>query len=188
MAQTSEITERLATRLKEERAARGLSLEALAGLSGVSRSMLSQIERGESSPTVASLWHLTRALGLDFSGLLDAGPDAQSPILQLMRSGAVPVMEQAENGVTIRILSPPEDVGATEVYELIFAQGGHLTSPPHKAGCTEILTVLDGTLDVSSGDAQEALSTGDTIRYRADLPHRIAAPGAAKALLVVKNP
>ena len=69
MNDRAEITTRLADRLKEERAAKGLSLDALAKLSGVSRSMLSQIERGESSPTVASLWNLTRALNIDFSTL-----------------------------------------------------------------------------------------------------------------------
>ena len=70
-----EITTRLSKRLKEARKSRGLSLEALAGLSGVSKSMLSQIERGESSPTVASLWNLTKALNVDFSGLLDGAPE-----------------------------------------------------------------------------------------------------------------
>ncbi|MBL4808294.1 MAG: helix-turn-helix transcriptional regulator, partial [Rhodobacteraceae bacterium] len=64
------ISERLAKRLKETRKGKGLSLEATAKLSGVSRSMLSQIERGESSPTVATLWNLTRALQVDFAGLL----------------------------------------------------------------------------------------------------------------------
>lgn len=73
MKDRAEIAVRLSSRLKEERAAKGLSLDALAKLSGVSRSMLSQIERGESSPTVASLWNLTRALNVDFSTCLTRG-------------------------------------------------------------------------------------------------------------------
>lgn len=188
MAQPSEITDRLASRLRDERAARGLSLEALAQLSGVSRSMLSQIERGESSPTVASLWHLTRALGIDFSELLDAAPGEGSPILELHRADQVPVIERKDSQTSIRILSPPEDVGGTEVYELRFEAGGHLTSDPHRSGCVELLTVLDGALDVTSGSATEHVGSGDTIRYRADVPHRISAPVKARALLVVKNP
>ena len=71
MKDRAEIAARLAARLKEERALKGLSLDALSKLSGVSRSMLSQIERGESSPTVAILWNLTRALNIDFSTLLE---------------------------------------------------------------------------------------------------------------------
>ena len=67
----SDIHDRLAASLREARKARGLSLDAVAKLSGVSRSMVSQIERGESSPTVATLWNLTQALQVDFAGLLE---------------------------------------------------------------------------------------------------------------------
>jgi transcriptional regulator with XRE-family HTH domain len=62
----------------EARKARGLSLDAVAKLSGVSRSMVSQIERGESSPTVATLWNLTQALQVDFAGLLEGAPGRAS--------------------------------------------------------------------------------------------------------------
>ena len=79
MPDKAEVTTRLANRLKEERSAKGLSLDALAKLSGVSRSMLSQIERGESSPTVASLWNLTKALNVDFAFLLDQESGADHP-------------------------------------------------------------------------------------------------------------
>ena len=70
------ILTQLPARLKEARRVQGLSLDAVAKLSGVSRSMVSQIERGESSPTIATLWNLTRALQVDFAGLLDATPTA----------------------------------------------------------------------------------------------------------------
>ena len=60
----------LPARLRAARKAQGLSLDAISNLSGVSRSMVSQIERGESSPTIATLWNLTRALNVDFSGLM----------------------------------------------------------------------------------------------------------------------
>ncbi|KNG95620.1 helix-turn-helix domain-containing protein [Pseudaestuariivita atlantica] len=188
MPPSSEITDRLASRLKEERAARGLSLEALASLSGVSRSMLSQIERGESSPTVASLWHLTQALDLDFSELLDATPSEKSPIIDLHRAGQVPVISRPDAGVTIRILSPPEDVGIAEVYEVIFKSGGALVSEPHSPGCSEALTVLGGgPVAVTSSSDTETLNAGDTMRYRADVPHAITAPEGARTILVVRN-
>ena len=76
MTSRSDITDRLAASLREARRAQGLSLDAVAKLSGVSRSMVSQIERGESSPTVATLWNLTQALQVDFAGLLDGKPQA----------------------------------------------------------------------------------------------------------------
>ena len=87
-----EIAKRLANRLKQARQSRSLSLEALANLSGVSKSMISQIERVESSPTVASLWNLTKALNVDFSGLLDGNPSESSPIREVIRADQTPVI------------------------------------------------------------------------------------------------
>lgn len=177
---------RLPARLKQARQAQGLSLDAVAKLSGVSRSMVSQIERGESSPTVATLWNLTRALQVDFAGLLDDQPKA--PQIEILRAEAVPTIENRGCGCTIRILSPPEDAGVHEVYELRFDAGGALDSQPHARGTQEHLTVFEGGVIVVSGDASERLGTGETARYPADVAHRIEAQAEApaRAFLVVK--
>ncbi|MBL1435942.1 MAG: helix-turn-helix transcriptional regulator [Rhodobacteraceae bacterium] len=181
------ISERLAKRLKETRKGKGLSLEATARLSGVSRSMLSQIERCESSPTVATLWNLTRALQVDFAGLLDEGR-ADSAILEIMRANRTPTIDSQGEGCRIRILSPPDQVGQLEVYEISFTQNGVLLSDPHRLGCVEHLTVLEGMLTVTAGTESAELDTGDTIRYAADSRHGIRATGKpAKALLIVQN-
>lgn len=179
------ILTRLPSRLKEARRAQGLSLDAVAKLSGVSRSMVSQIERGESSPTIATLWNLTRALQVDFAGLLDG--DAATARIEVLRSADVPTIENRGSGCRIRILSPPEEAGHHEVYELRFAEGGVLDSQPHTRGAREHLTVIEGTLDVTSADATQSISAGDTARYAADVPHRITATSAARAFLVVQN-
>lgn len=185
MTDEPDITTRLAAALRDARRARGLSLDAVAKLSGVSRSMVSQIERGESSPTVATLWNLTRALQVDFAGLLDA-PAAAA--IDITRAGDAPTIAGRGQGVTIRILSPPETVGSHEVYDISFAAGGCLVSDAHAPGCREHLTVIDGAMTVTSGEASETLGPGDTARYAADRPHRIAAAGApARALLIVQN-
>lgn len=175
----------LPARLKQARRTQGLSLDAVAKLSGVSRSMVSQIERGESSPTIATLWNLTRALQVDFAGLLDA-QDTPNRIEVLTQADA-PTIENRGSGCTIRILSPPEDAGQHEVYELIFAPGGVLDSQPHARGARENLTIIEGTLDITSGEARQQVTAGDTARYAADVAHRLSAPGAARAFLVVKN-
>ena len=182
MADRSDIHDRLAASLRAARKARGLSLDAAAKLSGVSRSMVSQIERGESSPTVATLWALTQALQLDFAGLLEGRP---APGIEVTRASAAPVIDR--HGVTIRILSAPESVGSHEVYELVFAKGAKLASDPHSPGCREHLTVLEGRLTVTSGDATDTLSPGDVARYPADRPHEIAAQGTARAILIVQD-
>jgi len=181
------ITQRLAARLREERTAKGLSLDALARLSGVSRSMLSQIERGESSPTVASLWNLTRALNIDFSALLDSERAAENPIREVMTADRTPMIRNRAAGCEIRILSSAEAVGQTEVYDIRFAAGASLESTAHEAGTVEHLTVLEGRLDIASGEEVVQAAAGDTVRYAADLAHAIRAAAPARALLIVQG-
>lgn len=184
MTARSDIHDRLATNLREARKARGLSLDAVSKLSGVSRSMVSQIERGESSPTVATLWNLTQALQVDFAGLLEDKPQAG---IDVTRAAAAPVISRAA-GVRIRILSPAESVGEHEVYDLSFAAGAALVSEPHSAGCREHLTVIEGQLSVTSGEEHSTLAAGDTARYPADRPHAIRAGDApARAILIVQD-
>lgn len=187
MAEKSDdILSKLPARLKEARRAKGLSLEAVANLSGVSRSMVSQIERGESSPTIATLWNLTRALQVDFAGLLEGDDTADR--IEVVRADDVPRIENRGQGCRIRILSPPEEAGHHEVYDLRFDTGGALISQPHARGAREQLTVLEGEIEVTSGTATDRLRAGDTARYAADVAHSITAPdGPARAFLIVKN-
>ena len=143
----SDIHDRVAASLREARKARGLSLDAVAKLSGVSRSMVGRIERGESSPTVATLWNWPQALQVDFAGLLEGKPE---PGIQLIRAASAPVILGRGKSVSIRILSPAEAVGEHEVYDLTFGAGGALESEPHSAGCREHLTVIEGRVRVVS--------------------------------------
>ncbi len=184
MEDTESILSLLPTRLKDARRAKELSLDAVAKLSGVSRSMVSQIERGESSPTISTLWNLTRALQVDFAGLLE---DDLERRIEVLRSDSVPTIENHGTGCSIRILSPPEEAGRHEVYDLRFTLGGVLDSLPHAQGAQEHLTVIEGKLTVTSGDATESLAQGDTARYPADVVHKISADGPARAFLVVNG-
>ena len=184
MENSNAILSLLPARLKDARRAKGLSLDAVAKLSGVSRSMVSQIERGESSPTISTLWNLTKALQVDFAGLLEDGLESR---IEVLRSDAVPTIENHGTGCAIRILSPPEEAGKHEVYDLRFDQNGVLDSLPHAQGAREHLTVIKGKLTVTSGDAVEQLAAGDTARYPADVAHKIKADGPARAFLVVNG-
>ena len=182
MENTDAILSLLPNRLKDARRDKRLSLDAVARLSGVSRSMVSQIERGESSPTISTLWNLTKALQVDFAGLLESDQESR---VEVLRNGDVPLIDNHGTGCSIRILSPPEGAGRHEVYDLRFNQDGVLDSLPHAQGAREHLTVTEGRLTVTSGDAVEQLSEGDTARYAADVAHRISADGPARAFLVV---
>ncbi len=188
MAAQHDIMEHLASRLKDTRKSKGLSLDAVAKLSGVSRSMLSQIERGESSPTVATLWNLTQALQVDFAGLLDGSAAAESPIEAVVRADRTPTIDGKGDGCRIRILSPPQEAGQHEVYDIRFETAGALVSDPHRPGCKEDLTVYEGRVSVATDGVSETLAAGDTVRYAADRPHAIhAVDGPARVLLIVHN-
>lgn len=179
-----QILSRLPARLKEARQRQGLSLDAVARLSGVSRSMVSQIERGESSPTVATLWNLTRALQVDFAGLLDA---SDPPVIQVITAAQAPRIAGHGKGCQITILSPPEQVGQIELYDIRFDAGGALESAAHGPGTREHLTVLAGSVELRAGTDTRVLDTDDTAHYRADEPHRIAASGGpARVYLIVE--
>ncbi len=180
-----QILSRLPSRLKDARQRQGLSLDAVAKLSGVSRSMVSQIERGESSPTVATLWNLTRALQVDFAGLLDA---SDTPTIEVISAAQAPMIAGHGRGCQITILSPPDQAGRLEVYDIRLDQGGVLDSDPHGAGTREQLTVLDGRVTIRAGEECRELGPNDTARYRADQSHSIAAPiGAARVFLIVES-
>jgi transcriptional regulator with XRE-family HTH domain len=186
MSNGEHIAGRLAERLRAARKARGLSLDAVAGISGVSRSMVSQIERGESSPTVATLWNLTKALGVDFAGLLDEVP---KPGIEVIKASQAPVMTGHGKGLRIRILSAAETVGSHEVYDLSFLAGGQLVSDPHSSGCQEHLTVIEGALKVVCAGQAALIEPGDTARYAADQHHAIyeVAGASARAILIVQG-
>jgi len=176
----------LPARLKDARKAKGLSLDAIANLSGVSRSMVSQIERGESSPTIATLWNLTRALNVDFAGLFDQ-PDRGDRI-DVLKASEVPTIDNIGQGCRIAILSPPEDAGGHEVYDIAFHVDGVLRSQPHARDAFEQLVVIEGRVKVTSGAATSHIAQGDTARYAADVPHEIEAiDGPARVFLIVKS-
>jgi len=181
-----DIAKRLASRVKAERQKLDLSLEALAKLSGVSRSMLSQIERAQSCPTVATLWNLANALNLELSTLLDSDPRERSPIREFITADQTPVIMSKGKGCRIRVLSAPEMVGETEIYDLEFDPNAILDSGSHRNGCLENLTVIKGELLVTSDGETQLVKNGETVRYAADRKHSIkASKRASRGILIV---
>lgn len=173
--------------LRQRRQELKWTLDDLATRSGVSRSMVSQIERSETNPTFATLWNLTQALNIDFSDLTTPATTPPKSSIETTPADRTPLIQADENRVSLRILNPPSLSGQTEWYELVFQPDGHLASAPHSLGTIEHLTVLSGQLVVESGDATQHLGQGTTGRYPADLDHHIRnlEKTSATALLVV---
>jgi transcriptional regulator with XRE-family HTH domain len=165
---------------------RALSLDELSRRSGVSKSMLSQIERNQANPTVAVVWRLATALGVAVGELL-GGARPAVPLLATVPAHATPTLASPDGKCELRILGPIELAGQFEWYTLTVQPGGTLASQPHEPGSREHLTVLSGSLEIGAGDETTRVRHGETARYAVDVPHRIHNPGKAlaQALLVV---
>ena len=135
----------LGPRLRNRRQAKGLTLEGLATASGVSRSMLSQVERGEANPTFATLWNLTQALGLNLDDLVATEPVVDDAPVEVLDRAATPRLD-GDGGAVLWLLAPADRVGDVEWYELCLAPGARLVSRPHTQGTNEHATVLDLSL------------------------------------------
>jgi transcriptional regulator with XRE-family HTH domain len=148
-----------------------LSLDALASLSGVSKAMLSQIEQGKVNPTIATLWKIAKGLSVDFNALL--GTQEQEKLFYIQRNDTAIVIKGADKSYSLKILTPPQMVEELEQYWVTFDPNGAMISEGHFTGTEEIVTVLEGSVDVTTGDKTATLTKGDSIRYHADTAHAI---------------
>ena len=181
---------RVGDRLAALRQTHALSLDELSRKAGVSKSMLSQIERAQANPTVAVVWRLANALGVPIADLLDAAPAPTPPALTWVPAHATPALSSPDGLCELRILGPVELAGQFEWYALSLQAGGVLDSQAHEPGTQEHLTVYSGNMEVRVADSSQTLKPGETARYTADQAHRISNPAqtAANAWLVVIHP
>jgi XRE family transcriptional regulator, regulator of sulfur utilization len=172
--------------LQRLRLARGLTLEDLSRIAGVSKSMLSQIEREKANPTIAITWRLANALGVDIGELLSSEVRVTETI-RIVDAHETPTLPGTHAGYSLRILGPMDLAGKYEWYELTLAPGGELASQAHDPGTSEHLTVINGTVELEVGADRKKVRHGSTARYPADQSHAIRNHGKteAKALLVV---
>ena len=175
------ISRHLGARVKQLRTGRSWSLEALANASGVSRSMLSQIEREQANPTVAVTMRIAQAFGMSLGDLLEM-PSATSAVT-VIRAQDRAFHYRSDKFCRIRTLSPLNLEKDVEFYEVQLQPGGALRSAPHFEGTREFLTVQKGHIRVESGADAEDLAPGDSVSYRADVPHAIVNIGKSEAVL-----
>lgn len=176
-------------KLQALRQARKLSLDELSKLAGVSKSMLSQVERNLANPTVAVLWRLATALGVGLADFLSPeGAAAAAPAVNVIPAHSIPVIKSPDGKCDLKILGPVDLAARFEWYELSIQPGGMLASEPHEMGAKEHLSVLSGAVNVQSGDSEKKVRHGESARYPVDVQHAISNPGksVATALLVVE--
>jgi len=181
-AQKEQLGDRnLGERVRQLRARRGWSLESLADASGVSRSMLSQIEREQTNPTLYVVCRIAQAFGMSLGELVEA-PHVSSSLNVIRADDHTYHFRSGEN-YRIRTLSPLNLEKDIEFYEVRLSRGGELRSAPHFEGTREFLTIQKGCVRVESGDDSEILRQGDSASYRADRPHAIINQGKQEAVV-----
>ena len=179
-----DINTRIARRVRELRDARGFSLDALAERSGVSRSNISLIERGGSSPTAAVLDKLAGGLGVALASLFEAEPEAApSP---LARVADQPLWTDPASGYTRRHLSPPLR-SPTQLVDVIFPPGQRVAydTPAREAEIHQQVWMIDGAMHITVGDAPWRLEAGDCLAMRLDRPIVFHNPGRRAARYLV---
>jgi len=171
----------LAARLRELRVRHDLTLDELAARSGVSRSMISLIERAQSSPTAHILDRLAAALGVTLASLFtDAGQPGASPVA---RRGDQLSWRDPETGYVRRNLSPPGVASPLELVEVVLPSGARVTydGVARSAPVDQQILLLAGTLEVSVGAQAHRLDPGDCLAMRVDGPTAFCNPGPGEA-------
>ena len=165
-----------------------LSLSELSEQSGVAKSIISQIERNETNPTLATIWRLAQALDISMERVLQTAED--EPFLEKSSRGDTPILMSDDGKCRLAITGWIKTVEWLQWYDFHAEPGGVLASDPHQRGSVECLSVLDGELEVEVAGAIETARAGDTLRYRCDRPHVIrtvsAAPAHATMVCILK--
>jgi transcriptional regulator with XRE-family HTH domain len=175
--------------LKNLRAERKLSLGEVSELTGVSKSMLGQIERGESSPTIATLWKIATGLGVSFTALLESS-DKEIEIIK--EADMTPLLSDFGHFKLFPVVPSHKD-RSFEVLDLELDEDAISDSKPHAPGTEEFTFVYEGALEIVLGGEEKQSYTverGCLMHYRADQHHtyKNAFAGTTKAMMVIHYP
>ena len=176
-----EVSLRTGRAVKQRREAAGLSLRELAARSGISSSMISDIERGTKSPTVVTVVRLAQALGVSAAALIDGdgGPAARIRILRRSEGAG------GEHPARWQSLGPASPGSRIDIVRFQIPPATILgPSAAHAAGTVEHMHVAAGTVRVAVGDETADLAAGDSCSCRTDAPHGIENPDPSAEALI----
>jgi rhodanese-related sulfurtransferase/transcriptional regulator with XRE-family HTH domain len=163
----------VAANTKRLRTARGYTLDVLAGLSGVGRQTLGQIELGRAVLSLGTLWKIARAFEVPFSALIARPGSAET---RIFRSANAQRIVGTDGRFSTRALFSPDDKGGFELYELWLAGHGREDAEAHAPGTRENLVVTAGRLVLELGKERFELAKGDAIAFTADVAHAYVNP------------
>lgn len=165
-----DIAQHLSATLKTLRQQRGWSLSRLAEETGVSKAMLGQIERNESSPTVATLWKIATGLNVPFSAFIVAD-----------EAGEPTAFDPQQQAMVVTPLFPWDPVLRFDHFSITLAPGALSESTPHEQGVIEHVVVISGVLDLCLQDSWQSLQPGEGRRFAGDLAHAYRNSGGQTA-------
>ena len=155
--------------LKAVRSRAGLSLAQAAEVTGVSKAMLGQIERCESSPTIATLWKIASGTHTSLSTFLEPTPEEDRGTA--IRSTSELRQQPATDDMLVAPLFPYEQRFGFEMFELTLLPGYERYSEPHEPGVTEHVIVLSGSMELLINGEWQQFEKGAAVRFSADQPH-----------------
>lgn len=161
----NELTERLGKKLRQIRQQRNLSLDELAAMSGVSKPMLGQIERGVSNPSVALLWKVASGLGVPFTTFV-----ADDPVVRLLHPDEQTAFYEDERRFQVYSTFAKPGV-PVELFRVRLLPGCRRRAEAHAPGVLESITVSEGEMTVTVNDRAYQVRSGDCFQFDADVSH-----------------
>lgn len=170
--------------LRALRQSRGLSMGALARAAGLSKTIVSTIESGNSNPSLESLWRLAGALDVTLSDLIG---DPSPPRARLIRRDeGSPI--SSTSGLEGRLLHAEGTPHRTEIFAFELVPASHYLSGPHISGTEELVICLSGVLEVGPEGSAELLGEEDALWFPADVAHAYSSADGCRALCVMSYP
>ncbi|MDD3570215.1 MAG: XRE family transcriptional regulator [Lachnospiraceae bacterium] len=179
-----DLNQMIAVNLKQLRRAKGFTLDDVAEATGVSKSMLGQIERGECGPSVATLWKICTGLRIPFTSLMTE----ESRTVDIVDNKETEPLTNEKDGFRLYPIFP---AGLERQFEILYIEMDADTissSSPHEKGTEEFVMVYEGVLEVCVGDKTYSVPEGHSIHYKADQPHSYANNGdnMVRTCMVIK--
>lgn len=159
----------ISTNLKSLRKQHGWSLDVTSNKTGVSKAMLGQIERGESSPTIATLWKIASGFEVSFSSFLDSISPDQTHFIH--RNPHLQQIHKEDDKINVMSIFPYDKSLMFEVFIVELLPGGVHLSPAHHKNIIEHLIPVNGEIEVLIEGTWKKVRQNEGVRFSADLPH-----------------
>lgn len=173
----------ISNNIKAIRKERKMSLDNLAEVTGISKSMLGQIERMESNPTIAILWKIAMGLDLSFTSLVE---DKRKSALLIHNKDIQPLIN-GDGTMRIFPVFPYEERRGSEILYIEMEKGAYSPSLPHKSGTEEYVLVYEGEIAITLETEEYLVKEESSIRYQADCPHsyKNVSKGKTKLCMII---